>query len=136
MPLAFRDTIALAVSLGSAFILTYQQKADLEKSFPPEICKALQFWGISCEVLTPKDSLVSIERDYLRRLLISTGITKSVWAGLQLTVLHLFVPESPKTDTLTRNLPISSSSLAQDRVDNPNLQNKSWIGARGFWYLV
>ncbi len=136
LPLAFRDTIALAASLGSAFILTYQQKADFEKNLPPEICKALQFWGISCQALTSRDSLVSRERDYLRQLLISTGTTKFLWAGLHLTVLHLFVPKSLKTDMLTRNLPLSPSSLDEDRVGNPKLQNKSWIGARGFWYLV
>ena len=136
LPLAFRDTIALAVSLGSAFILTYQQKADFEKSLPPEICKALEFWGISCEALMSKDSLVSTERDYLRQLLISTSTTKFLWAGLHLTVLHLFVPEFSKIDTLTRSLLLNPSSLAQDRVDRSKSQNKPWIGARGFWYLV
>ncbi len=136
LPLAFRDTIALAASLGSAFILTYQQEVDFEKNLPPEICKALQFWGISCQVLTPRDSFISIERDYLRQLLISTGTIKFLWAGLRLTVLHLFVPESPKANVLSQKLPFSPSDLADDRADSPKLQNKPWIGARGFWYLV
>ncbi|MBE8991616.1 hypothetical protein [Nostoc sp. LEGE 12450] len=136
LPLAFRDTIALAASLGSAFILTYQQKADFEKNFPPEICKALQFWGISCQVLTPRDSCVSVERDYLRQLLVSTGTIKFLWAGLHLIVLHLFVPESPKANVLSQKLPFSPSDLADEKVDSPKLQNEPWIGARGFWYLV
>lgn len=136
LPLAFRDTIALAVSLGSAFILTYQQKADFEKKLPPEICKSLEFWGISCQILTPTEPLVSAERDYLQQLLVSTGTLKFLWAGLHLIVLHLFVPEYPKTEILSQKLPPSLSSLAEDKTDKLNIQNHSWVGARGFWYLL
>lgn len=136
LPLAFRDTVALAASLDSAFILTYQQKADFEKNLPPEICKVLETWGVSCNVLTPADSLVSRERDYLRELLICTGTTKLVWAGLHLAVLHLFVPETPKAGTSYQQLSLSSSGLDRESVDNPKLQDKSWVGAKGFWYLL
>ncbi|MDF5708726.1 MAG: hypothetical protein PUP90_13955 [Nostoc sp. S4] len=134
LPLAFRDTIALAASLGSAFILTYQQKADFDKNLPPEICKSLQFWGISCQVLTPRDDL-SVERDYLHQLLASTDTIKFLWAGLHLIVLHLLVPESPKADMLSQ-MPFALSPLAQAPEDNAKLHNNSWIGARGFWYSV
>ena len=136
LPLAFRDTVALAASLDSAFILTYQQKADFENNLPPEICKTLEFWGVPCQLLTPGDSLVSIERDYLRQLLITTGTTKLLWAGLHLIVLHVFVPESAKCNILSQKLPFSSSTFAEHRADNIKLQNTSWIGAKGFWYLL
>lgn len=136
LPVAFRDTIALAASLGSAFILTYQQKADFEKNLPPEICQALEAWGVSCSVLTPTDSLVSTERDYLRQLLISTGINKLLWSELHLAVLHIFIPEIFKANMPSQQLSLSLAKSKEDKFHDLQLQNQPWMDAKGFWYLV
>lgn len=136
LPLAFRDTIALAASLNSAFILTYQQEADFEKNLSPEICQTLEAWGISCNVLTPIDSLVSTERDYLQQILISTGITKFLWSGLHLTVLHIFLPEIAKETMLSQQFALSLAKSQENELANFRLQNQPWIDAKGFWYSL
>jgi hypothetical protein len=107
LPLAFRDSVALAASLGSAFILTRQNASNS----PPEICQSLENWRIPCEMLPPNDSVVTIERDYLRQLFVYTGLTRLLWAEIHLCVLHLV-----------------ASELSFSR--NP------WSGVRGFWYVI
>lgn len=107
LSLAFRDAVALTVSLESAFILTRQNSSD----FLPEICQSLENWRIPCEMLTPDDSVVTIERDYLRQLFVSTGLTRFLWAEIHLCVLHL-----------------ATSELSFSR--------SPWSGVRGFWYVL
>lgn len=106
LPLAFRDSIALATSLGSAFILTCQNPSNSL----PAICQSLEDWKIPCEMLTPNDSVVMIERDYLRQLFVHTGLTRLLWAEIHLCVLHLVASELSFT--------------------------RSWSGVKGFWYVI
>jgi hypothetical protein len=136
LPLAFRDTAALAVSLGSAFILTHQLPADFEQNLAPEICNALENWGIPCQLLTPDDSIVAMERDYLRQLLIHTDAAKFLWAGVRLAMLHLIVPIAPDLQKFPEQSQTNSPSVAAEPTDDPKPHNFSWIGARGFWYLI
>lgn len=138
LPLAFRDTMALTISLGSAFILTYQAPSEYsEQNFPPEICRALETWGIPCQYLTAQDSMIAIERDYWHHLLIRTDTAKLLWAGVRLVILHLLVPVVPGLYKQTEQLHTSSFTLLQNLSGNPlNSFSSAWSGAKGFWYLI
>lgn len=134
--LAVRDTVALAASLESAFILTYQNSQDFANNLPPDICKALENWGVSCQILSPQDSIVAIKRNYLHQLLISVGVAKLLWAGLHLAVLHLVVPgTSAMGMSLNASQAIPSSPM-ENSVINLELKQNLWTGAYGFWYQL
>jgi hypothetical protein len=136
LTLAYRDTVALAASLGSAFILTYQLPQNFARNVPPDICKALENWGVPCQVLTSEDSIVAMECNDLRQLLISTGLAKLLWTGLHLTVLHLVVPKVyaigmvPEQSQVIQDSQIENSAIALE------LKKNLWAEAYGFWYQI
>lgn len=136
LPLAFRDTIALAISLGSAFILSYQSSIDLEQHLPPEICRIMELWGMTCQTLPSDDALVNKERETLQQLLVSTGLAKYLWAGTNLIVLHLIVP--PGFKQLRQPIPAyQDASVELDQFAKiPALPQETWGKTRGFWYLL
>lgn len=134
--LAVRDTVALAASLESAFILTYQNSQDFANNLPPDICKALENWGVSCQILSPQDSIVAIKRHYLHQLLISVGVAKLLWAGLHLAVLHLVVPGTSAMGMSLNASQAMPSSPMENSVINLELKQNLWTGAYGFWYQL
>ncbi len=87
----FSDTVALSASLSSSFILTHQYVAK-NNSPLPAICLELDSFGIPCQTVETNDKMLIIEQEYLRKLFVQAGLSKFVWAGLQLNVLHMFVP--------------------------------------------
>jgi hypothetical protein len=134
LTLAFRDAVALATSLGSAFILTYQRSGDYEKNLPPDICKTLESWDITCEILTEKDPIVALERQYLRQLIISAGLAKVFWSDIHIVVLHLVVPSASSHSKLTKNRIIQKFS-SQD-IQDLEPDNYLWRNIQGFWYQI
>jgi hypothetical protein len=136
LPLAFRDTIALALSLGSAFILSYQSSTDFEQHLPPEICSTMETWGMTCQPLSRDDTVVAKERETLQELLISTGLAKYLWAGTNLIVLHLIGPpgfkQLRKPVPGYQDVPTGVDQLAKA----PALTRELWNKTRAFWYLL
>jgi hypothetical protein len=139
---AIRDTAALAAALEPAFILTYQpthqptdQPADNHESThsSPEICLTLEQWGIPCRQIDPLDAIATIEREALLQLIIATGFSKFLWAGLHLVVLHLVVPSATSYDKIQLPETIYSFNEASDL--EASLLN-CWEGAQGFWYRL
>lgn len=127
--LAFRDAIALAAVLETAFILTYQPitTPNLE---PPEICRSLEHWQIPAQVMTVQDAAVTTEQDWLRQCLMQVGLIKLLWADVQLSVLHLLIPPTQDfqaTSAQDANLTATSLSSTSGAAN-------VWQGARGFWY--
>ena len=135
--LAFRDAVALVASLESAFILTRQLPEDFANNIPPAICKALENWGIPCQALSSQDPLVAAERDYFRQSLIHAGLAKVLWAGLHLTVLHIYIPIA---STSHKKLEQQSSAIQLAKVNNSaqglEQENSLWAEAKGFWYQI
>ncbi|MGF1588729.1 MAG: hypothetical protein ACFCU7_05705 [Pleurocapsa sp.] len=126
LTLAFRDTIALVASLKSAFILTYQLPTDFSENNSPLICKVLESWGISCQILSRRNSVVAMERQYLRQLIIRAGLGKLLLAGVNLVVFHLVIPA---IDTSTKVFqPNSESALAQESY--------FWNNVKGIGYYL
>ncbi|WP_416350850.1 hypothetical protein [Rivularia sp. UHCC 0363] len=134
LTLAFRDAVALAASLGSAFILTYQSREDYEKNLPPDICKALESWDIPCQTRTEKDPIVAIERQYLRQLIINAGLAKLFWADIHIVVLHLVVPSaSVQTKPMTNRI---IQECCSQEILNLEPENYLWTNIQGFWYQL
>jgi hypothetical protein len=129
LTLAVRDAVALAIALDSAFILTCLPLGDFEPNPTPEICSTLTAWGVPCQLLPSQDSMASVERDYLRQLLVQASIAKFLWAGLRLAVLHLVVPASGEFET--RSIPI-----VEEITDSLKPSSFCWMGVRGFWYSL
>jgi hypothetical protein len=135
MASAFRDTAALAAVLGSAFILTYQPLGESGKvNTPPEICQVLEQWGIPCRQIDSLDAIAVMERENLLPLMISTGFSKFLWAGLHLIVLHLFVPSAFTTGCKTQRSWVPPS-WDDEEIPEACLLD-CWEGAKGFWYRL
>lgn len=133
---AVRDTAALAVALGSAFILTYQPTDDHERINPsPEICLVLEQWGIPCQQIDPLDAIAVMERENLLQLMISTGLSKFLWAGLHLVVLHLVVP-SAFTSYRKALHPWKIHAFSEESDPASPCFANVWEGAQGFWYRL
>ncbi len=108
---AFRDTVALAVTLDSSFILTCQLPKEREENLPPRICIALEQWGIPCKAIFLKNEIVTLERHYWHQIFVQAGMSKFLWAdNLHLVVLHLLAPVNSKSDI--------------------------WKSIQGFWYQL
>ena len=127
---AFRDTVALTSSLGSAFILTYQ----LPDEVSPSIIKVLETWDIPCQVSNKRNPTIAMERQYLRQLIISTGLGKLLLAGVNLVVLHLAIPSIPISDKLNTNS--ESQNLEPNYTSGLKQESYFWSKVKGFWYYL
>ena len=119
--LAFRDTIALAASLKSAFILTYQPSTDSNSS--PTICKALENWGISSGIVNKRNPIVAMERQYIRQLIVRAGLSKLLLVGVNLVAFHLAIPSVV-------------SSAYRDVSQDLDRESYFWNNVRGVWYYL
>jgi hypothetical protein len=126
------DTVALSASLNSSFILTRRYPAD-DNPLLPEICLELESFGIPCQMLKLEDEMVAIERVYLRQLFVRAGLSKFLWAGLQLNVLHLLVPSILQFDRMTQKYDESRfNSFATNEPDR--IDRNLWVGTQCFFY--
>lgn len=135
LTLAYRDLAALA-AVRPAFILTYRSAEDVAQNLPPGICTALKCWGISCQEVPLTDAIAAIERDQFRNLLVHAGLSKLLWAGLDLVVLHLVVPAAATLSTTRDRSEEFSFSEIEDMTESQEMQVNLWEGAQGFWYPV
>jgi hypothetical protein len=135
LTLAYRDLAALAAA-RPACILTKSSVAEQASQQPPAICTTLTDWGIPCRAIGAEDAIASLEREQFRNVLVHAGLSKLLWAGLNLVVLHLVVPAAA-------TLNISQDWLDEypftDSDDSTSIRQPSthlWEGAQGFWYSV
>ena len=133
LDLAFRDTIALAASLKSAFILTCQPPTVSVDS-PPAICKALERWGIPCQEKNKRNPIVAMERQYIRQLIVRAGLGKLFLAGVNLAAFHLVVPSI----LTSKNILYNSSLLALKQNKDLQQERESyfWKNVEGVWYYL
>jgi hypothetical protein len=123
----FQDTIALATTLDSCFILTCLSPQEIEGNPYPSICIAMNNWGIPCQVISKEDEIAAIERNYLHKLIIKAGLAKFFWSGLEIAILHILTPT---------NLPITDQQCLFS--DNYILRQKinPWELVRCFLYQL
>ncbi|MBD2034849.1 hypothetical protein H6F76_07350 [Leptolyngbya sp. FACHB-321] len=132
LTLAFRDLAALAAA-RPACILTHCVNEEA-----PALCKTLQQWGIACQPIEPTNAIADIEREQFRNLLVHAGLSKFLWAGLNLAVLHLVVPAAATLSTTFAqdwSDEYSFSEIDESTVDQ-GLSTNLWQGAQGFWYSI
>jgi hypothetical protein len=131
---ALRDTLALTIALDCASILTYQSPENAAANFSPLICTVLENWNIPCQAIALTDPLATLESKNFLYLFVQAGLSKLLWSGLNLAILHLFVPATSALYYGTRHLQDSFYPKRDRELDssNPNL----WEGARGFWYWI
>jgi hypothetical protein len=125
---ATRDAAALCAVLPASRLL-----ARSASDQPPAICRQLQEWGLRCERLSTDDALVAVERAEFLRLLAEAGLGPSIWGGLGLALIHLWLPRAggcdfARAEHLEPNL-LRSSNRRRAWV-NP------WEDAKCFWYEV
>lgn len=135
LTLAYRDLAALAAA-RPACILTHRTAAEAAQHLPPQLCTVLSQWGIPCQEIEVGNGMASIERDYFRTLLVHAGLSKFLWAGLNLAVLHLTVPAAA---TLNSNQDWADDFPFSDLnalTPLPPTASNLWAEAQGFWYLA
>ncbi len=129
---AYRDTVALAVSLPSAFVLTHlPQKSDADDE--PDICQVLEQWRIPWQRVPANDAWQKEESDLLRQSLVHAGVGKWVWNGLRLAVLHVTAPAAVTAGSYR------AGGLEFIEDDFPEFESAErpadyWRDARAFWY--
>lgn len=131
---AFRDAAALSAALGSAFILTHRSPEEVSRNLPPSICIALEEWGIICQEIEPANTLVTVEGNALRQLFVEAGVSKLLWAGLKIAILHLVVPKAINLNSSETSRENNGSRFTSS-VDLDN-STHFWTGAQGFWYTL
>ncbi len=136
--LAFRDAIALAAVLESAFILTYQP-ANAEIFEPPEICHSLDCWQIPYQLLPSHNAAVAAEQDWLSHLLMQQGLAKLLWANVHLSVLHLLLPSAQAIQAQIQ--PVQAANIQVTNLDSESYSSHTfeadlWQGSQGFWYSM
>jgi hypothetical protein len=136
LPFAFRDTIALALSLESAIILTHLLPEERERNAPPEICKYLEEWEITCKFLSIQDNLVAEDRNHLRQLLVNTRTAKVVWAGVHLAAVQLLSLILPEPQISLRQIQKDEIPATKEAGGNSTFSPGTWNQVKGFWYLI
>jgi hypothetical protein len=131
-----RDTVAMAASLDSALILTYQRPTEFEENLPPRICQILEYCDIPCQAIALDNSMVELERNTLCQLFTRTKTAKFLWAGVRLAVLHILISVPLEFHLLSKPISADSQFIHEDLINKLKYQNHPSISARGFWYLV
>jgi hypothetical protein len=140
LTLAFRDLAALAAA-RPACILTHRSTAAAQHNHPPAICETLGRWKIHCREVSARDAIATAERNYFCHLLVHAGLSKLLWSGLNLAVLHLMVPAAATISPVSPwDNDLAFSDLHAELDDAIELSAQEtinlWDGAQGFWYAI
>ena len=130
---ATRDAVALCAVLQASSILTVRPAT----SESPRICGSLQAWGIPCRRIVHLDSLAAIEREAFLRLLVQAGVAQFAWAGFDLAVVHVLLPDLARLDASMRSM-CDDDELLPDDDGHPISAPSSapWDDAQVFWFDV
>ncbi|NEO96049.1 MAG: hypothetical protein F6K56_40250 [Moorea sp. SIO3G5] len=80
---------------------------------------------------------MALESDYLRQLMIYTGLAKLLWEGLHLCVIHLVTPAVPASDRMSKRSWRDNFACDPEDLGNfPELKGDLWINAKAFWYSL
>jgi hypothetical protein len=135
LTLAVRDLAALAAA-RPACILTYRLPEETVSNLPPPICSRLEQWGMRCHEVASEDAIVMIERDYVRQLIVHTGLSKLLWSGIHLIILHLIVPAAATLGGTGNWSEELSLSEFEELPGSMPMETDLWQGTQGFWYSV
>lgn len=128
--LAFRDLAALAAA-RPARILTHHPDNE-----SPSICATFEQWGIPCRQIELSDAIANIECSQFRNLLVHAGLSKFLWAGLNLAILHLVVPAAASLNPNPSWSDEFSFSNIEELTPLQTAPTHLWEGAQCFWYSI
>jgi hypothetical protein len=136
------ETVALAACLSPIFILTRGAHND---GVPP-LAAMLEQCHIHAQQVCAEDALAVIERDSWRRALVSAGLAKLRWSGLQLAILHVLAPSAQLLSTPFDHMLAGADMIgaaedidvADDENDRctPAVQAACWSDATAYWYAL
>lgn len=131
-----RDAAALTAALTphKGFILAHHgPQSAASAGIEPHICSRLKAWGIPCHRVEP-ESKTRIEREFLDPALGRAGISELSWAGLNLAVVHVVVPNAVVMPPVAKSDDDFTEGLENAMGDGVLAQMNWWDGAAGFWY--
>jgi hypothetical protein len=124
---ATRDAAALCAVLPASRMIGRSAGGK-----PPAICRQLQQWGLDCQRLREDDPLLSLERADFLRLLADAGVAPSVWGGLRLSLVYLWLPRAGALELEPLYGPDAEPDLLDER-DEPAIWVNPWEDAKCFW---
>lgn len=133
LQMASRDLVALAAA-RSACIFTLRDARD--QAACPELCRTLQNWGIPAVAIRPDDALAQVEATALRQLFVVAGLTSLLWAGVDLCIVHLFVPSAATLGDPASTWPDDPFKFdcGDESAPVPPPIDHLWDEAQAFWY--
>jgi hypothetical protein len=131
--MASRDLVALSAA-RSASILTI--RATTEQTEIPALCRRLQNWGIPTASISPLDPFAQVEASSLRQLFVIAGLASLIWAGVDLCIVHLFVPSAATLGDPAAPWNDDPFDFTQpdEVIPGPTSIDHLWEGAQAFWY--
>jgi hypothetical protein len=127
---AIRDAAALCAVLTDARIIGHGGQGK-----PPPICAQLEQWGLTCEQLSVEDALISVERSEFLRLILEAGLAPSIWDGLQLALVYLWLPNSGRLDQEPAFRHEDEAAMLVDE-DEVSVLGNPWEGAKCFYSVI
>lgn len=135
----FRDAAALTAALMPyrGFMLTQMgPKNNIDESeSEPVICSYLREWGIRCYKVG-LDKKTQIEREFLLPIFARNGISELIWAGLNLSIVHLVVPEAVIMPAPKNEDDIFNEDMPPPYEGKDSEEKDWWAGATCFWYSL
>ncbi|MBE7384898.1 MAG: hypothetical protein F6J95_026225 [Leptolyngbya sp. SIO1E4] len=134
--LLLRDTLALAVTLPSGFVLTHQPQPQQ----PPVICALLESANVPCHQLDEGNPLVQLHRQTLNTYLTQVGLAPLQWQNKRLAALQLGVSDwvalpsllTKQNNSMFGIQPAYPEEALQEDISLTEL----WQTVTGFWYLL
>jgi hypothetical protein len=127
---ATRDAAALCAVLPAARMI-----GRSDRGRPPAVCRQFEQWGLVCEQLSTDDPLAMLERADFLRLVADAGIAPSVWGGLSLALVYLWLPRAGALDVE----PHYGHDIEPDllgRSETPTAWVNPWEDAKCFWHDI
>jgi hypothetical protein len=132
----YRDAAALTAALMpyKSFILALQGAGnEASTKNEPGICSYLREIGIQpCRI--DAGNKIKIERGFLDPILGRAGISELIWAGLDLAVVHIVVPQAIVMPRIDNDDGDFAECIAGEGKEQ--LRKDWWGGAVCFWYSI
>ncbi len=133
----FLDAAALSVALTPyrSFVLTeLWSKEKHSKAAEPIFCEFLRKKAIHCYRLG-QGPRTEIEREFIRPMLVRSGVSELMWTGLNLAAVHLLAPRAAVIPPPNKEESASTEALRPSAGDE-SARIDWWDGAVGFWYTL
>lgn len=140
MVAATRDAAALATLVPSAVLFGLgRRRGDLRGASSddprgdPPLCHYLKSWNLPCRRLDVLDDLVVLERNLLLKTLVEAGLSRFLWGGLPLVVVHILAPGHRRL-AVGQDFAGGGDDIDFLEGEQPRPIRGPWEDAHAFWY--